>query len=73
MSFELSEWIKDSTLLWVKNRGAGSTTTEAELRRIEEMKKQQQVVDELKAMYQQKMTAQAAQFQEKAIQLAKVF
>ena len=26
MSFELSEWIKDTTLLWIKNKGAGQTT-----------------------------------------------
>lgn len=37
MSFELGQWIKDSTLLWIKNRGAGSPTTEAEVKRIEEM------------------------------------
>ena len=62
MSFELGEWIKDSTLLWIKNKGAGQTTTEAELKRIEEMKKHQKVVDELKQLYQKKMQAQAATF-----------
>jgi hypothetical protein len=37
MSFELTEWIKDSTLLWIKNKGAGQTTTEAEVKRLAEM------------------------------------
>jgi len=73
MSFELSEWIKDTTLLWIKNKGAGQTTTEAEIKRIAEMKRHQEVVDELKLMYQKKMAEQAVQFQEKAAQLAKVF
>jgi len=57
MSYELSEWIKDTTLLWIKNKGAGQTTTEAEVKKIEEMNQHQQIVDELKSMYQKKMTS----------------
>jgi len=31
MSFELRQWIKDTSLLWIKNKGGGQTTTEAEV------------------------------------------
>jgi len=34
MSYEMGEWIKDTSLLWIKNRGAGQTTTEAEINNI---------------------------------------
>lgn len=29
MPIEMIEWIKDTTILWIKNKGAGHTTTEA--------------------------------------------
>jgi hypothetical protein len=29
MPIEMIEWIKDTTVLWIKNKGAGHTTTEA--------------------------------------------
>jgi hypothetical protein len=32
MSYELGEWIKDTSLLGIKNKGAGHTTTEAEIK-----------------------------------------
>ena len=32
MSYEMGQWIKDTSLLWIKNKGAGSTTTEAQIR-----------------------------------------
>jgi hypothetical protein len=31
MSFEMGNWVKDTTILWIKNKGAGNTTTEAEV------------------------------------------
>lgn len=31
MPYEMIEWIKDSTILWVKNKGAGNSTTEFEI------------------------------------------
>jgi len=31
MSYEMSNWIKDSSLLWIKNKGGGQTTTELEI------------------------------------------
>ena len=29
MPIEMVEWIKDSTILWIKNKGAGPSTNEA--------------------------------------------
>lgn len=34
MSYEMGEWIKDTTLLWIKNKGAGHTTTEWEIKQL---------------------------------------
>jgi len=31
MSYEMGNWIKDTSLLWIKNKGAGQTTTEGEI------------------------------------------
>lgn len=31
MPTEMIEWIKDTTILWVKNKGAGNSTTEEEV------------------------------------------
>ena len=31
MSYEMGEWIKDTSILWIKNKGAGNTTTEYEV------------------------------------------
>ena len=31
MSYEMGQWIKDSTVLWIKYKGSGSTTTEFEI------------------------------------------
>jgi len=31
MPYEMTEWIRDTTSLWIKNKGAGSTTTEEEI------------------------------------------
>jgi hypothetical protein len=36
MSFEMGQWIKDTTLLWVKNKGAGEKTNEDEVNRQKE-------------------------------------
>ena len=35
MPSEMIEWIKDSTILWVKNKGAGNSTTESEIMNAE--------------------------------------
>ena len=35
MSYEMTKWIKDTTLLWIKNKGSGQTTTEHEIKEIE--------------------------------------
>ena len=32
MPYEMIEWIRDSTVLWIKNKGSGSPTTEAEIK-----------------------------------------
>jgi hypothetical protein len=29
MPMEMIDWIRDTTILWFKNKGAGQTTTEA--------------------------------------------
>jgi hypothetical protein len=30
----MGQWIKDTSLLWIKNRGAGHTTTEWEVKQL---------------------------------------
>jgi hypothetical protein len=37
MSYEMGEWIKDTSILWIKNKGAGNTTTEAEILKLREL------------------------------------
>lgn len=43
MPIEMLEWVIDSTTLWVKNKGAGHTTTEAaviESGKVDKLKKE---------------------------------
>lgn len=47
----MSEWIRDSTSLWVKNKGAGSTTTEEEITNQNNSAE----MDKLKAYYEEKI------------------
>lgn len=37
MSYEMREWIKDTSILWIKNKGAGNTTTEAEIMKLRDL------------------------------------
>lgn len=34
MSYEMNNWVKDTSLLWIKNKGGGVTTTEAEINEL---------------------------------------
>lgn len=61
MPYEMIEWIRDSTVLWIKNKGSGSATTEAEIKgagKADETQKLKQyydsVIKELKADSQAK-------------------
>ena len=38
MSYEMGQWIKDSTVLWIKYKGSGSTTTEFEIEQLRSKK-----------------------------------
>jgi len=51
MPIEMSEWIRDSTSLWVKNKGAGNPTTEEEITSL----KTNASLNELKEYYEKKI------------------
>jgi len=69
MPYEMAEWIRDTTSLWVKNKGAGSTTTEEEIENSEKAEEMQK----LKAYYQEKIDALAKEGQEKDAKILQLY
>jgi len=57
MSFEMGNWVKDTTILWIKNKGAGNTTTEAEVIKREEKKQLDKQIKQIMADNQALMEA----------------
>ena len=55
MSFEMSNWIKDTSLLWIKNKGAGQTTTEQELNSITIEDQHERDKKKIIQMYEEKL------------------
>jgi len=55
MSYEMSTWIKDTSLLWIKNKGAGQTTTEAEINKLRQEDRHQRELDNLSQFYEEKI------------------
>jgi len=51
MPHEMIEWFKDSTTLWIKNRGAGHTTTEAAVKEASTVFKLRREIAELRDYY----------------------
>ncbi len=69
MSYEMGNWIKDTSILWIKNKGAGNTTTEAEVIKIQEKNKLNNEIKKILADNQSMMDAQNRAFIEKAKKL----
>ena len=55
MSYEMGEWIKDTSILWIKNKGAGNTTTEAEILKLREMNQRNKEIEAVKKRYEDKI------------------
>jgi len=53
----MSTWIKDSSLLWIKNQGAGSTTTEAEILSLRQEDRHERELKNLAQFYEEKLEA----------------
>lgn len=55
MSYELGTWIKDTTLLWIKNKGAGMTTAEAEVNNLRQEDRHERELRNLAQYYEEKL------------------
>ena len=55
MPTEMHQWIRDSTILWIKNQGAGSSTTELEILNDKANLNNRSSVKEVKAYYESKI------------------
>jgi hypothetical protein len=55
MSYEMSNWIKESSILWIKNKGAGVTTTEGEIKRERLEDKHERELKNLAQYYEEKL------------------
>jgi len=51
----MGQWIKDTTLLWIKNKGAGSTTTEAEINNLRQEDRHERELKNLAQYYEEKL------------------
>jgi hypothetical protein len=58
MSYEMSSWIKDTSLLWIKNKGAGQTTTEAEINNLRQEDRHERDLKNLAQYYEEKLQKQ---------------
>jgi len=55
MPTEMHRWVKDTTILWIKNQGAGNPTTEDEVLSERELLKNRNQVKLLKEFYEEKV------------------
>lgn len=55
MPTEMHQWIKDSTILWIKNQGAGNPTTEGEVLSEAEMLRNRNSAKAVKEFYEAKV------------------
>jgi len=51
MPIEMIEWIKDTTILWIKNKGAGHTTTEDAILKSSQVFKLKKELAEMRDYY----------------------
>ena len=61
MPIEMIEWIKDTTVLWIKNKGAGHTTTEAAVIESTAIFRLKQEIAEMRDYYDQQVQNYARQ------------
>lgn len=69
MPYEMSEWIRDSTSLWIKNKGAGSSTTEEEI----QGQNQNDEMTKLKEYYEEKIAALEKESKEKDAKILNLY
>lgn len=69
MSYQMGNWIKDTTVLWIKYKGSGSTTTEFEIEQLRSKKVLEDKADTIKQQYEDKLKQQQRGFVEKAKKL----
>jgi hypothetical protein len=55
MSYEMNNWIKDTSLLWIKNKGGGVTTTEAEVETLRAEDRHERELKNLAQYYEEKL------------------
>jgi len=51
MPIEMLDWIRDTTTLWIKNKGAGHTTTESEVLNDSQISRLNQEINEMRDYY----------------------
>ena len=51
----MGNWIKDTTVLWIKYKGSGSTTTEFEIEQLRSKKVLEDKADTIKQQYEDKL------------------
>ena len=55
MSYEMKNWIKDTTVLWIKNKGGGQTTTAAEIKKLRQEDRHERELKNLAQYYEEKL------------------
>ena len=55
MPSEMHQWIKDSTILWIKNKGAGNTITENDIINDANTINDRNSIEEIKSFYDEKI------------------
>lgn len=69
MPIEMIEWIKDSTILWVKNKGAGHTTTEKAVIESTKVFKLKKEISEMRDYYDKQVRQYASQINNMAAEI----
>jgi len=69
MPIEMVDWIKETTLLWVKNKGAGHTTTEAAIVEQSKVFKLRKEISEMRDYYDKQVKNYASQINNMAAEI----
>lgn len=56
MPTEMHQWIKDSTILWIKNKGSGNIITEDDIIKDANTLNNRNTIKEIKNFYEEKIT-----------------
>jgi len=59
MPIEMIDWFKDTTTLWIKNKGAGHTTTEGAVKQATQVYKLRREITELRDYYNKQVSSYA--------------